>query len=138
MFPPNQEQSVFDLRWRFDYLSRPAKYGQWSRPDERDEDKAYRQNKEGLLLASIEGKNRKTFEVVTLCDVPATEFVMFEWMAAASMRPFFNGTAKTRTQLLGLAIKTREHILAVYPDGSVHKTDRTEAEKAINYQSYGK
>ena len=47
----------YDLRWRFDFSDGKVKYGKWSSPGSTDELKAYCNNREGLIRASIEGKN---------------------------------------------------------------------------------
>jgi hypothetical protein len=135
-FPPNPQVRTHDLRWRFDFFGRPSKYGQWNRPGTTPETQAWCQNKEGLVRASIEGKNMVTKEIETLAECDGHDFVNFQWMAAAKMKPFFKGTANVAHFLVGLKIITRDSAVEVYPNGEVRKNERTE--KNVQYATFGK
>lgn len=136
MFPPNPVTRRLSLRWRFDFSGRPAKYGQWDKPGETPETQAWCQNKEGLVRASIEGKDVVTKELVTVAECDGWDFVNFQWMAAAIVKPFFRGTANAAHFLTGLKLITREKAFEAYPTGEMRLIDRTE--KNINYATFGR
>lgn len=129
----------YDLRWRFDYAGRKSKWGMWNNPGEREEDMAYRQNKEGLVRVAIEGKHRRTFDIVTLAECDGWDYVNTEWMAACLAAAFFTTErAPSQHYLVGLKIKTRDHELQVYPTGAVNKVPRTAEDKNYHYATFGR
>lgn len=138
MLPPNPQTKLYDLRWRFDFAGRPSRYGKWSNPGKSDELKACYQNKEGLVRASIEGQSVLTQEITTLAECDGHDFVNFQWMAVAMTPATLVGLAKPVHALVGLKIITRELELGVASDGSVAKRVRPEAEKRINFATFGR
>jgi len=139
--PPSNEEIKYLLRWRFDFANnKPTKYGQWSRPATIQSDMAAMVNKEGLIRASIEGKDRTTKDVLTILECDGHDFVNFEWvnarhyfvsnLGASMIAPFH--------RLLGLALVTREFKTLVLLDGTVHPRPRTEAEKKLHLEGFGK
>lgn len=139
--PPTDEEIKYLLRWRFDFANnKPSKYGQWSRPATRPEDLAAMVNKDALVRASIEGKDRKTRQIVTIVECDGHDFVNFEWinarhhfcanLGATMIAPFH--------RLLGLKLVTRELKACVFLDGTVLPLQRTEAEKKLHLEGFGK
>jgi hypothetical protein len=129
------------MRWRFDFIDRPAKYGKWSSPGSKgaSELKAHLQLKEGLVRACIEGKNRlDPADVRPLAECDGWDFVNFKWMALAAAPANFRGEIKPLHCLMGMQLITREFMFSVLPDGSVDKKDRSEADKNIKYAIYGR
>lgn len=139
--PPSNEEIKFLLRWRFDFANnKPSKYGQWSRPATIKNDLAAMVNKEALVRACIEGKDRKTKEITPIVECDGHDFVNFEWVNArhhlvanlgcSMLAPFH--------RLLGLALVTREMKALVLLDGTVLPRPRTEAEKKLHLEGFGK
>lgn len=111
------------LRWRFDYLSRPAVFGMWSNPGNIQQSGAWRQNREGVLRASVEAKDYFTRAITVLAECPGQDFVNFEWLALASLNPFgVRGSITPLTKLGGLAIRSRNELIQVYTSGEVSRT----------------
>lgn len=109
----------YRLRWRFDFLNRPSKFGQWDRDADRLEEKACYQNREGLIRASIEGKNWRTYEVKILAECDGWDFINFAWRAE------FRGNAKTSyTRHTGLELWTRDIKKLVLFNGNVVEESR--------------
>lgn len=138
MLPSNRDTAIFDMRWRFDFLNRPSKYGKWSDPGTSPETQAWSQNKEGLIRASVEGKNRETFETKPLVECDGWDFVNFKWNACAIGPAFFKGTSPAVHRLLGMKLVTREKEFDVWPDGSIVEKIRDEADKKYNYATFGR
>ena len=123
------------LRWRFDYLDRPTKYGQWSRPATLVSDMAYAQHKEGIVRASVEGKDVETREVRILAECDGWDFVNFQWMA--EFRAGSDGYGSHRH--VGLKLVTRENWIEVYVRGGIVKVvPRTEEDKNFQYAIFGR
>lgn len=125
---------LYLLRWHFDYVGNLPKYGQWSRAASRQEDMAYCQNKEGLVRASVEGKNVVTREVVTLAECDGHDFVNFQWMAEFRAKSDGSGTYHH----VGLKLVTRENWVEVYTRGQVKIVPRTEEDKKFHYATFGR
>jgi len=125
---------MYLLRWRFDYLDRPTKYGQWSRAATLETDMAYFQNKEGLVRASVEGKDILTREIKTLAECDGWDYVNFQWMAELRMRSDGYGTS----QHVGLKLVTRDFWIEVYARGNVLRVPRTEEDKNYHYATFGR
>ena len=131
----------FDLRWRFEFNNgRAPKYGMWSNPGPTEDlaTKAWCVNKEGLARAIIEGKNIVTRECSVLYEVPGWDYCNFGWVAAAICPTFIKGEIKPLTQLVGLCLTTRNHIITVFEDGSFQKKERPPEDQAFHYAGYGR
>ena len=139
--PPTIEEVKFLLRWRFDFANnKPSKTGQWSRPATRKEDLAAMVNKDALVRACIEAKNVKTREIITIVECEGHDFINFEWINA---RHYFTADLGATMiapfhRLIGLKLVTREMKANVFLDGTVFPERRTEAEKGIHYEGFGK
>lgn len=138
MFPPNPQTKQYDLRWRFDFAGRPSRYGKWSNPGKSDELKACYQNKEGLVRAAIEGQHVVTQQVKTLAECDGHDFVNFQWMAVAMMPVGLIGKAQPVHALVGMKIITRDVELCVTADGALLRRVRPEAEKRLNFATFGR
>lgn len=126
------------LRWRYDYSNAPAKYGIWSRPGNTPEVQAWRQNKEGLVRASIEAKDISTKEQRTLAECDGWNFVNFQWIAVASTPALFKGSVTPLTRLVGLKLMTRESMVEVYDTGEIKVLPRSEEDKTFHYATFGR
>lgn len=120
------------LRWRFDFLNRPPRYGQWSRAADRLEDMAAFQNADGLKLASIEAQDVVTNKVFTVADCRGEDYCNFQWIYAAW--GFDGGHVK----IVGLTLVSRDMRCSVYVDGQTSLEPRTEADKKYHYATYGR
>ncbi len=133
MFQP--KDSLYLLRWRFDFADRPSKMGMWSQSGTRDEDKASFVNTTGLVRASIEGKDIATREVKVLAECDGHDYVVFKWNAAFISTGSF---ATGQHVLTGLKLVTRDFELDVFPSGDVKILARAEDEKTIHYAAFGR
>ena len=120
------------LRWRFDFASRPARYGQWSRMATRKEDMAAFRLAEGLVRASIEVQDVTNDEVQTATACDGHDYVNFKWIIAAY------GHAQPFQRVIGLMLVTRDLETSVMTDGRVFQAPRDEADKRFHYATFGK
>jgi hypothetical protein len=126
--------AMFLLRWRFDYADRPSKTGQWSRAATIETDMAYYQNKEGIVRASIEGKDVITREIKTLAECDGWDYVNFQWMDVVRGR----SDGLCTRQHIGLKLITRDFWVEVYAKGLIKKIPRTEEDKNYHYATFGR
>ena len=125
----------FLLRWRYDYPNGP-RMGMWSNPGGKG-NAAWSQNKEGLIRASVEGKNLKTKEIVTLAQCDGHDFRVFQWIAAAKVPGLMKGTVRPMTQLIGMKILTGDTEIQILDTGHVQEVPLKEGEKNLNFATYG-
>jgi hypothetical protein len=137
-FPWNNMKYM--LRWRYDFLSNPTKYGQWDREANLMSDMACFNLKEGLVRASIEGKDIETREIKTLAEVDGHDFCLFQWMAIASGGSAFNlkGSHEMVKKNIGLKLVSRDKFIEVYKTGLVQTLDRPVEDKNFHYAAYGR
>lgn len=135
-------EHFYDMRWRFDFKDRPSIICKKWGPSKDPEHQAWNKNKEGLVRACIEGKDRASGVVVTLTECDGHDFVNFQWIAEAttglSFKRKISGNLPTMHRLLGMALVTREWLYAVSPTGEVFKKARPEAQKKINFATFGR
>lgn len=115
-------------------MDRPSRTGQWSRAATLETDMAYYQNKEGIVRASIEGKDVITREITTLAECDGWDWVNFQWMAIFAARS--DGVGQHHH--VGLKLVTREFWIEVYAKGGVRKLPRTEEDKNFHYATFGR
>jgi hypothetical protein len=125
------------LRWRYDYPEGSA-YGMWSNPGTHKSNQAWCQNKEGLVRASVEGKDLVTKKVVTLAECDGHSFRVFQWMAAARVPGMITGSIKPMSQLIGMKLLTADRELSVFDTGYVHDKPLGNGERLLNFATYGK
>ena len=130
----------FLLRWRYDYKDKASIYGMWSNPGNIEANGAWKHNHEGVISASIEGKDIDSRKIVRLAECPGYDFVNFEWIAMAKIGNPFNirGAITPPTRLMGLAIVTRDKIIEVFPNGAVVPKIRPEGHKLLKLATFGK
>lgn len=99
------------LRWRFEYVDGTAKYGQWDRHGDFASDQAWRQSKENLLYACIEGKEFHTKEHKIFERCIGQDFVNFNWIATAAVPMKINGSITPTPRIVGLMLidRTKKH-----------------------------
>ena len=115
-------EGFYLLRWRFDYATRPAKYGMWSQPAVLESDTAAFCPKDGLVRAAIEGRHSITREdkIIAACD--GQDFVNFQWVAEAHFNPFGGGI--TQQNVVGLKLVTSQNETTVFASGKVVQDER--------------
>ena len=138
MYQHRQSEKKYDLRWRFDYLNHPTKKGKWSSPGNSPELQAWRQNKENLTRAGIEGQDVETQQIVVLAECDGHDFVNFQWEAVAIFQDGSLRSGKAIHALSGLKILTRENEISVNSRGQVVTRPRTDNEKKINFATFGR
>jgi hypothetical protein len=124
---------MYLLRWKFDYLKRPPRAGMWDTPGTLDIDKACFNNKDDVIWAKIEGKNCITRETVVLAEINGADFMNFQWMANAYLRP---GSSKPQTVLTGLKIVSRNEEIEVFKNGMINK--KPLKNDNINFATFGR
>lgn len=124
------------LRWRFD-LPKSTKCGLWCSSGNTNEDKACFVNKEGLIRASIEGKNVKNRSLKSFCEIDGPNFCNFEWVGATAI-PGVSGGFKVQSKIIGLTLVSRDFRTTVYIDGRIEVKPRTEQDKKFHYAGFGK
>lgn len=120
---------VWDLRWRFDFKTRPTRQGLWTNPGPVG-NQAWHQNKEGLAFAIIEGKHTRTKELKSLVVCEGHRFRNFQWIAA-------NRHARV-TEVVGMSLWMDSKRVEVFIDGRVKVSELSEDEKKINLATYGR
>lgn len=120
------------LRWRFDFATRAARYGQWSRQATRAEDMAAFRLAEGLTRASIEIQDVTNEEIQTAVECDGWDYVNFKWICAAY------GYVATFQKVIGLMLVTRNFETSVMTDGRVFCRPRDDADKDFHYATFGK
>lgn len=134
-----KDEKLYDMRWRFDYANGIVKYGKWSSPGNRPEHQAWCQNREGLLRASVEGKNRfnpEDHRPLAECD--GHDFVNFQWVAQALCPASLKGLGQPAHQLMGMKLVTRDNEYWCFPDGTIDCKDRPESDKSFHYATFGR
>jgi len=122
-------QPKYLLRWRFDFVDKPTRLGMWNSPT----GTAWNVNKEGIVAASIEGKNILTREVITLVQCEGHEFVNFKWHAIIK-----GHTGRFPARPIGMILQTRELDILMLMNGDHRTEQRTEDDKKYNYAGFGK
>lgn len=135
---PEPLQAFYDMRWRFDYVDRPSAYGPWSRPSNDPELQAWNKNREGLVRACVEGKDRVSGECKVLAECDGWDFINFQWIAQAAQSMALIGKVPPVHTLLGMNLVTRDCNFVCLPTGQVRKVARPEAEKKIQLATFGR
>lgn len=128
----------YRIRWRFDYVGRPEKYGLWSLSTKNMSDQAWCHNYPGLLTASVEGK---TFEgkIVRLAEMSGQDFMNFQWLAQAIIPGGMpKGTVRCICSNTGLRIIGRNETIDVFDSGVVKRYQTPEEFKSIKFATYGR
>ncbi len=126
------------LRWRYDYPNKII-CGMWSNPGEHPSNKAWCQNKEGLIRASIEGKDILTKKILVLAECDGHDFRNFQWIAAARVPAMsVKGDYTPLTQLVGMKLLTTDRELSVFDTGQTQDNALKNGEKELNFATYGK
>ena len=118
----------WQLRWRFEYVDGRVKYGQWDRHGDFETDQAWRQTKENLLYACIEGKEMYSKEYKIFQRCLGQDFVNFNWMATSTVPSNFRGSVTPTPRMVGLMLIDRKEKHAVFKSGAT-----TNEEHGIDY-----
>jgi len=122
------------LRCCFDYVSRPTWKSQWNNTDGGECNKAWFNNKSGVVNAYVEGKDVITKEIIRMIEVTGDKFCNFEWVAL-TVAPL-QGSITIAGENVGLTIVTPDHRVTVFCDGALDIKDRDD--KDFNFATYGK
>lgn len=128
-------QNKYVLRWRFDYVNKPSKFGLWSQHGPNASDRASAQSLEGLIYARVEGKEHTTRNSTVLAECAAQDFCFFQWEAAQK----FNAVSFRATSLpslIGLRMVTRHGDIIVYMDGSIKFEESNKSYQ--NFELFGR
>jgi len=125
------EHSKLRLRWRFEYVSKPAKYGGWDYTGDDEHLSAWRQSREGLLAAILEAKTPEGI-ILKMVDCPGSDFCNFQWEMEARMS---GGHMAYRH--VGLTLVSRTHRYTIYCNGQIEVKDRKQDDHDNHYE-YGK
>lgn len=108
------------LRWRFDFVDKSSKYGQWNYASQADvKAMAAFVNKTGLIRASIESEKVGSWSIRTMYECDGHDYASMEWVTATSV-PLFTKKSYIRTgQMIGLSILTATHKTTVFIDGQI-------------------
>jgi hypothetical protein len=130
-----QEYSAWQLRCRFDFSNGRAPWvSQWDRTGTSASDAAWRQSKEGLMLATVEGKHRITRELRTFAQCAGPDFCNFEWLAAIAMDSgALRGSVTKQGTVYGLVLVTNKVRCVVKMDGSIHVEEKTQPDKFYHF-----
>jgi len=122
---------TYELRWKFVYTNKPAKFGLWTRAPDNPLENASAQNRDGLAFALIEGKHRVSRQTITLAECTAADYVQHRWVAALAC-PLSPGAGfHAQGAIQGMELVTRDYIVEVYLDGT--KKLKSMLERVSNY-----
>lgn len=119
------------LRWRFEYLDKPAKYGAWDYTGNDPELSAWRQPREGLLMAILEAKTIHG-TILRMVECPGPDYCNFQWEIEAKLR-----ANSMNYRQIGLTLISRTHRYTIYMNGQSEITER-QSDDFDNHYEYGK
>lgn len=123
--------SKLRLRWKFEYVNKPVKYGGWDYNGDDPNLSAWRQNREGLLMAILEAKTPDGV-VLSMVECPGADFCNFQWEMEARMS---NNHMTYRN--VGLSLVSRTNKYTIYANGKIEVKARKDGDKD-NFYAYGK
>lgn len=129
----------YRLRWRFDYVNRPTRRGIWDGVGpEGGVESAWRQPKDGLIAALIEGECMKTHEVYVLAEVRGQDYAFAQWDSHVRTGPGIGlkRDFKPFRMTHGLALLTRDERVTVFIDGTVARRPLTDEERGFNFYEH--
>lgn len=124
-------ESRLRLRWRFEYVDKPTKYGGWDYTGDDPLLSAWRQSKDGLLMAILEAKTPNSV-ILKMVECPGADFCNFQWEMEARMR----GGQLAHRQV-GLTLVSRTHRYTIFINGKVQVSERKK-DDLDNHYAYGK
>jgi hypothetical protein len=114
-------QPLYRLRWRFDFVDKPSKFGVWNGASNLQSDSAMMVNKTGLLRACIEGEKIGEWVVKVLFEMEGHNYVTAQWIRLANAGIMVNKdvqTASLPSSLIGLSLLSSDKKYIVYVDGT--------------------
>lgn len=114
-------ESLYRLRWRFDFVDKPSKFGVWNGASNNFSDSAAAVNKTGLLRAVIEGEKIGEWVVKTLFEMEGHNYVTAQWIRLANASAMMSKdvqSAKLPSSLIGLSLLSSDKKYIVYIDGT--------------------
>jgi hypothetical protein len=132
MLPVAQHKySRLRLRWRFEYVDKPTKYGGWDYLGDDPLLAAWRQSRDGLLMAILEAKSMDG-TILKVVECPGADFCNFQWEMEARLN------AKSLAHRhVGLTLISRTHRYTVFINGKTTVVER-KSDDLDNIYSYGK
>lgn len=128
-----------NLRWRFDYVAAPSRYGSWDYASGREEDTAERQPKAGLRRATIEARDVFTGAVFPVVEMDGHMFVTCRGIGYAVLPATMgNGAVPLRpvTRVIGISFWTPTEKISVYVSGNVVRQALTSAERGLRLREH--
>jgi hypothetical protein len=119
------------LRWRFEYADKPAKYGGWDYLGDDPGLSAWRQPREGMVMAILEAKTSDGV-ILQLVECPGQDFCNFQWEMEARLNA---GSLAHRH--VGLTLVSRSYRYTVFVNGNTNAEPRKESDRDNQYL-YGK
>jgi len=104
------------FRWGFDFHSKPTRKGLWNSPSNNPQDMASFVNKDGLVLAYVEGKNFLTKEIKVFFDMAGQDFINFE-----TLRIHISNSSGVMARDYGMRIIGRFETLTAYETGLIER-----------------
>ena len=114
-------ESLYRLRWRFDFVDKPSKCGVWNGASNNFADSAAAVNKTGLVRAVIEGEKIGEWVVKTLFEMDGHNYVTSQWIRLANASAMMSKDvqkASLPSSLIGLALLSSDKKYIVYIDGT--------------------
>lgn len=109
------------LRWSFVYFSGMTRKGCWS-AEGTEANRAYNQDKSGLVAVEIEGKDVHTKEIKTFFSVPSYNYDDFQWIANAFLNPMeVKDTIVLPKRIVGCILLAKTHKYVVTISGNTFK-----------------
>lgn len=109
------------LRWVFNYYSGMVRRGCWSQ-EGTEANRAYNQDKAGLVTVEVESKDIHTNEIKTVFSVPSWNYDEFQWMASAVINPMeIKGKVVLPKRIFGCVLVAKTHKYNVTIAGNTFK-----------------
>ncbi len=130
----------YALRWRLEYQGGVrSRVGLWMDPGHLPEHQAWRQCKEGVTRALIEGRSVLTGEVRVMAECAGENFCLFKWLAIHALEMSPSGRIGAgRSRIYGLRIVTRDEHADVYANGEAAASPRPADDKDFHYAAFGR
>lgn len=117
---------IYRLRWRFDFIDRPSKFGIWNGASNNFSDSAAAVNKSGLIRAIIEGEKTGDWVVRPLLEMDGHAYVTSQWVRLANASQLMSSDvqkASLPSSLVGLSFLSSDKKYTVYVDGTCSVID---------------
>lgn len=131
-------QRKLRLRWRFTYKDRPDRKGGWDAVlPQTDPGTAWRQPKDGLVWAIIEGESIFDHREFKIVEIPGSIYAFCQWEVHVRP-PIFGGpeALKLTPRTQGLSMWTGEEKITAFVDGTVKRRLLTAEERKFQFHEH--